>query len=59
MDDQQLSKIAADQGSLEKIANLAKSVTPLDQQSEWEEDEPENISCLREVCQFLFCSLAP
>jgi hypothetical protein len=48
-DDQQLCKSAFEQGSLEKLASLAKSVTPLDQQSEWEEDEPENISCLREV----------
>lgn len=52
-DDQQLCHTAVVQGSLDRLAALAKSITPLDQQSEWEEDEPENISCLREVRQYL------
>jgi hypothetical protein len=48
-DDTQLCQLAVDRGSLEKLANLAKSITPLDVESEWDEDEPESISCLREA----------
>jgi len=47
-DEKEIEKIAVDVGSLEKIVTLMTKITP-DDQSEWEDDEPENTARLREV----------
>ncbi|KAL6300508.1 ARM repeat-containing protein [Sparassis latifolia] len=48
-DHKELCKLAFDRGTLSKLACLVKSITPIEQTVEWEEDEPESISCLREA----------
>ncbi|OCH93874.1 ARM repeat-containing protein [Obba rivulosa] len=48
-DDKELCKLAYDRGSLSKLASLVKAITPLERSVEWEEDEPESISRLREA----------
>ena len=47
--DNQLCQLAFDRGSLSKLAALVKSITPTEKASEWDEDEAESVSCLREV----------
>lgn len=54
-DNTELCKIAYDRGSLEKLVTLAKSITPLDTEPEWDMDEPESVSCLREARSSSFC----
>lgn len=54
-DDPALCQNANDRGSLEKLADLVKLITPLGKPSEWDEDEPESISCLREVSTIVPC----
>jgi len=49
-DDAALCLAAFDRGCLEYLGTLIQSISPPEQASaEWEEDEPESISCLREV----------
>ena len=49
-DDITLCHAAFDRGCLEYLAALIQSISPAEPASpEWEEDEPESISCLREV----------
>lgn len=48
-DDKDLCQLAYDRGSLTKLADTVKAITPSDATAEWDEDEPESISCLREV----------
>lgn len=48
-DHKELCKFAFDRGSLDRLGALVKTVTPSEKTVEWEEDEPESISCLREV----------
>lgn len=48
-DDATLCHTAFLRGSLEKLANLVQSITPLENHTEWDEDESESVSCLREV----------
>ncbi|KAI0929233.1 hypothetical protein AcW1_006226 [Taiwanofungus camphoratus] len=48
-DNKELCKLAFERGSLAKLAWLVKSITPTEKTAEWEEDEPESRSCLREA----------
>ncbi|EPQ57852.1 ARM repeat-containing protein [Gloeophyllum trabeum ATCC 11539] len=48
-DDRELCQLAFERGSLSKVSDLAKQITPLEKSSDWDEDEPESISCLREA----------
>ena len=48
-DHKELCKFAFERGSLDRLGALVKSITPSEKTVEWEEDEPESISCLREV----------
>ena len=48
-DDAMLCNHAFDRGCLEKLSILAQSITPLEMQVDHEDEEPESISCLREV----------
>ena len=48
-DNKELCQLAFDRGSLKKLAELVKSITPSDAPPGWDEDEPESISILREV----------
>ena len=51
-DDTALCLAAFDRGCLEYLAALIQSISPAEPASpEWEEDEPESISALREVGQ--------
>lgn len=52
-DNKELCKLAFERGSLAKLAWLVKSITPTEKTAEWEEDEPESRSCLREVRVFI------
>lgn len=50
-DDATLAQLAVDRGALTKLADLVKFITPTEPSAsgEWEDEEPESISCLREV----------
>ncbi|TFK46722.1 ARM repeat-containing protein [Heliocybe sulcata] len=48
-DDRELCQLAFERGSLAKVAELAKQVTPNVTTPEWDEDEPQSISSLREA----------
>jgi hypothetical protein len=48
-DDSALCHTAIERGSLEKLANLIRSITPLENSEEWDEDESDTVSSLREV----------
>jgi len=48
-DEKELCQAAFDRGSLTKLSNLVKSITPAEKASDWDEDEPESMSRLREV----------
>lgn len=48
VDDVVLAHIAFERGTLERLATLVQSITPLDL-NEQEDEEPESISALREV----------
>jgi armadillo repeat-containing protein 8 len=48
-DDTELCRTAYEQGSLEKAVALAIAITPLEERTEWDKDEPESISNLRAV----------
>ncbi|KAH7923488.1 ARM repeat-containing protein [Leucogyrophana mollusca] len=48
-DEKDLCQEVFDRGTLDKIASLVKSITPLEKGSEWEEDEPESTISLREA----------
>ncbi|KAH9930763.1 ARM repeat-containing protein [Fomitopsis serialis] len=48
-DKKELCDIAEQRGALDKLAKLIKDITPTDQSPEWQEDELESISCLREA----------
>jgi hypothetical protein len=50
-DDAMLCNHAFDRGCLEKLSVLVQSITPLEMQVDHEDEEPESISCLREVCR--------
>ncbi|OBZ65761.1 Acetolactate synthase, mitochondrial [Grifola frondosa] len=57
-DDKPLCQLAFDRGSLTKLACLVKSITPSEKTVEWEEDEPESISCLREAALTAIAAIA-
>ncbi|KAF8163814.1 armadillo-type protein [Crassisporium funariophilum] len=58
-DDATLCQLAFDRGCLEFVAALIKSINPPEPVSpEWEEDEPDSISCLREASLTLLASLS-
>ena len=48
-DDKTLCKLVYERGALTKLSNLLKSITPNEPPSEWDADEPETLSALREV----------
>ena len=48
-DDKDLCQLAYDHGSLTKLTNLVKSITPSESSVQWDEDEPDSISSLRAV----------
>lgn len=48
-DDKDLCQLAYERGSLTKLANLVKSITPSEASGEWDEDEPDSMSSLRAV----------
>lgn len=48
-DDKPLCKLVYERGALTKLSNLLKSITPTEPPSEWDVDEPETDSTLREV----------
>ncbi|PCH37902.1 ARM repeat-containing protein [Wolfiporia cocos MD-104 SS10] len=48
-DKRELCEAANKRGSLARLATLIKSITPIEKGTEWEEDEPHSISCLREA----------
>ncbi|TFY76979.1 hypothetical protein EWM64_g7033, partial [Hericium alpestre] len=48
-DEKELCQMAFDGGSLGKLSDLVKSITPTDKASEWDEDEADSICCLREA----------
>lgn len=48
-DDKQLCKLVYERGALTKLSALLKSITPSDPPPEWDADEPESLSALREV----------
>ena len=52
-DDKDLCQLAYDRGSLRKLTDLVKSITPSEATPEWDEDEPESTSRLREVMMFI------
>lgn len=49
-DDKELCELAFQRGLLANLAQLITNITPSEKTTEWEEDEPESISCLREAC---------
>ncbi len=53
-DDKLLCKLVYERGALTKLSNLLKSITPTEPPSEWDVDEPETDSTLREVGAILF-----
>ena len=55
-DHKEMCKFAFERGSLDKLASLVKSITPSEKTVEWEEDEPESISCLREVSEVILAA---
>ncbi|TFY75860.1 hypothetical protein EWM64_g8156 [Hericium alpestre] len=57
-DEKELCQMAFDGGSLSKLADLVKSITPTDKASEWDEDEAESICCLREAALTTIAVLA-
>ena len=52
-DDKDLCQLAYERGSLTKLADTVKAITPSEATAEWDEDEPESISCLREVSIYI------
>ncbi|KZT27288.1 ARM repeat-containing protein [Neolentinus lepideus HHB14362 ss-1] len=48
-DDRELCQLAFERGSLAKVAELARQITPTEIIPNWDEDEPESVSCLREA----------
>ncbi len=48
-DDSRLCQFAHERGSLDQLATVVKAITPSEIQPEWDEDEPESLSSLREV----------
>ena len=48
-DDKDLCHLAFERGSLTKLADLVKAVTPSEAPPGWDEDEPESVARLREV----------
>ncbi|KAF4608317.1 hypothetical protein EYR40_000661 [Pleurotus pulmonarius] len=48
-DDSRLCQFAYERGSLDQLATVVKAITPSEVQPEWDEDEPESLSSLREA----------
>ncbi|KAG9226457.1 hypothetical protein CCMSSC00406_0003336 [Pleurotus cornucopiae] len=48
-DDPRLCQFAHERGSLDQLATVVKDITPSEVQPEWDEDEPESLSSLREA----------
>ncbi|KAJ8522891.1 hypothetical protein ONZ45_g602 [Pleurotus djamor] len=48
-DDTNLCQFAQERGSLEKLIAVVQNITPLEPPPEWDEDEPESLSSLREA----------
>ncbi|THH14939.1 hypothetical protein EW146_g5460 [Bondarzewia mesenterica] len=57
-DEKELCQMAFDRGCLTKLAALVKSITQTEKASEWDEDEAESISCLREAALTAIAVLA-
>lgn len=55
-DDARLCQFAHERGSLDQLATVVKDITPSEVQPEWDEDEPESLSSLREVDLLYFTS---
>jgi hypothetical protein len=54
LDDREKCDKAVERGSLDKLADVVKAVTKVDEgENEWEDGEPESISLLREVRHFV------
>jgi len=58
MDEKELCQTAFDRGCLLKLATLVTAITPTEKASEWDEDEAESISCLREAALTTIAVLA-
>jgi len=57
-DDKELCELAYQRRSVEKLAGLIKNITPTEKSVEWEDDEPESISCLREAALTAVASIS-
>ncbi|EKM55266.1 uncharacterized protein PHACADRAFT_255760 [Phanerochaete carnosa HHB-10118-sp] len=57
-DDKDLCQLAFDRGSLTKLANLVRSITPSEPAPGWDEDEPESIARLREAALTAIAAIA-
>ena len=47
-------QLAFERNSLNHVGQLVNAITPVEKPTEEEEDEPESISRLREVCTFFY-----
>jgi uncharacterized UPF0160 family protein len=54
-DDKDLGIFAYERGSLKKLSKLVESMTPTEKTSEWDDEESDHISSLREVVISFFC----
>ncbi|KAI0077112.1 ARM repeat-containing protein [Panus rudis PR-1116 ss-1] len=57
-DDKDLCQLAYDRGSLAQLAELVRSITPSEPNVEWDEDEPESVSALREAAFTCIAAIA-
>ncbi|EIW84663.1 ARM repeat-containing protein [Coniophora puteana RWD-64-598 SS2] len=57
-DHKELCREAVERGTLDRLAALVKSITPLDRDPDLEEDEPESTVMLREACFQAIATLA-
>lgn len=55
-DNRVFCQLAYERNSLNQIASLVNSITPTEKSSDYEEDEPESVSRLREVSGQLVCA---
>lgn len=57
-DNKELCTLAAQRKSLDKLAALITSITPSEKTAEWEQDEPESVSRLREAALIAVASIS-
>ncbi|KAL0946370.1 hypothetical protein HGRIS_012601 [Hohenbuehelia grisea] len=57
-DELNLCRFAHEKGALEQLAQVLKSITPLDGPKGWDEDEAENISALREAALYALAAMS-